>query len=266
MTVLALRGARFSYRRLDAHGGHTHTVLDGADLTIPVGAKLALLGGNGSGKTTLMRLLVGLNRLEVGELELDGERVRDRRADRTRLRQSVQMVLQEPDDQIFATTVRADVSFGPVNLGLDRAEVARRVDQTLAALAITDLADRVPHHLSFGQRKRVALAGALAMRPRVLLLDEPTAGLDPISCGELLAALESLCIAGTAIVMATHDVDLAWAWADEAVVLSNGTLTRGPAHRLLADEELLAAARLTTPWGAAVSRHLARTVRRPGDV
>ncbi|MBB1026560.1 ABC transporter ATP-binding protein, partial [Dietzia sp. DQ11-38-2] len=232
MTVLALRGARFSYRRLDALGDHTHTVLDGADLTIPAGARLALLGGNGSGKTTLMRLLVGLNRLDAGELELDGERVRDRRADRTRLRQSVQMVLQEPDDQIFATTVRADVSFGPVNLGLDRAEVADRVDEALAALAITDLADRVPHHLSFGQRKRVALAGALAMRPRVLLLDEPTAGLDPLSCEDLLAALESLRAAGAAILMATHDVDLAWAWADDAVVLSGGALVRGPVHRV----------------------------------
>lgn len=266
MTVLALRGARFSYRRLDALGGHTHTVLDGADLTIPAGAKMALLGGNGSGKTTLMRLLVGLNRLEAGELELDGERVRDRRADRTRLRQSVQMVLQEPDDQIFATTVRADVSFGPVNLGLDRAEVAHRVDEALAALAITDLADRVPHHLSFGQRKRVALAGALAMRPRVLLLDEPTAGLDPLSCEDLLAALESLRAAGAAILMATHDVDLAWAWADDAVVLSGGALTRGPVHRVLQDEGLLTSARLTTPWGAAVSRRLGRTVSRPGEV
>ncbi|MCT1515107.1 energy-coupling factor ABC transporter ATP-binding protein [Dietzia cercidiphylli] len=266
MTVLALRGARFSYRRLDAHGGHTHTVLDGADLTITAGARVALLGGNGSGKTTLMRLLVGLNRPDAGELELDGERVRDRRADRTRLRQSVQMVLQEPDDQIFATTVRADVSFGPVNLGLDRAEVARRVDEALAALAITDLADRVPHHLSFGQRKRVALAGALAMRPRVLLLDEPTAGLDPLSCEDLLAALESVRAAGAAILMATHDVDLAWAWADDAVVLSGGALVRGPVHRVLQDEGLLAAARLTTPWGAAVSRRLGRTVVRPGEV
>lgn len=266
MTVLALRGGSFAYRRLDATGGHTHTVLDGADLEIPAGARLALLGGNGSGKTTLLRVLVGLNRLEAGVLELDGERIRDRRADRTRLRESVQMVLQEPDDQIFATTVRADVSFGPVNLGLDRAQVAGRVDEALSGLGITDLADRVPHHLSFGQRKRVALAGALAMRPRVLLLDEPTAGLDPLACAELLAALERLRAAGTAIVMATHDVDLAWAWADEAVVLTGGALVRGPAHEVLQDETVLTAARLTTPWGAAVSRHLSRTVRRSQDL
>ncbi|PAY21950.1 cobalt ABC transporter [Dietzia natronolimnaea] len=266
MSVLSLRGARFSYRRVDPSGARSQTVLDGVDLMIPAGATMALLGGNGSGKTTLLRLLVGLNRLEVGELQLDGEKVRDRRADRTRLRQSVQMVLQEPDDQIFATTVRADVSFGPVNLGLDRDEVARRVDGALEALAIADLADRVPHHLSFGQRKKVALAGALAMRPRVLLLDEPTAGLDPYSGAELLEALEALRGGGTAILMATHDVDLAWAWAEEAVVLSGGALTRGPAHQVLRDEALLAAARLATPWGAAVSDRLGRTITRPEEV
>lgn len=266
MTILSVRGGRFSYRRIDATGSHTHTVLDGTELDVCAGARIALLGGNGSGKTTLMRLLVGLARLEAGTLELDGERVRDRRADRVRLRESVQMVFQEPDDQIFATTVRADVSFGPVNLGLGQKEVVRRVDEALAALAITDLADRVPHHLSFGQRKRVAIAGALAMRPRVLLLDEPTAGLDPLACDDLLAALDALQESGTAIVMATHDVDLAWAWAEETLVLSQGELTRGPAHEVLQDGAVLAAARLATPWGAAVSHRLGRTVLRPGEV
>ena len=266
MTILALHGGRFSYRRADTPGGRRHTVLDGVDLAVSAGARIALLGGNGSGKTTLMRLLVGLAPLEAGVMELDGVRVRDRRADRNRLRESVQMVLQEPDDQIFATSVRADVSFGPVNLGLGPDEVARRVDEALESLAITDLADRVPHHLSFGQRKRVALAGALAMRPRVLLLDEPTAGLDPLACDDLVAALDALHETGTAIVMATHDVDLAWAWAAEAVVLSGGRLTRGPAHDVLRDRELLATARLNPPWGAAVSHRLGRIVLHPGEV
>lgn len=265
-SVLALRDARFAHRCLDSTGGHRHTVLDGAGLEVAPGERLALLGGNGSGKTTLLRLLVGLNQLDAGTLELDGERMRDRRADRTRLRESVQLVLQEPDDQLFATTVRADVSFGPVNLGLDRADVERRVAEALAALAIADLADRVPHHLSFGQRKRVAIAGALAMRPRVLLLDEPTAGLDPVACDDLLAALEAVRAAGTAVVMATHDVDLAWAWAREVAVLTAGHLSRGPAHDVLRDEVLLGAARLAVPWGARVSRRLKRTVLRPGEV
>lgn len=266
MTVLEMRGGRFTYRRLDAEGGRSHTVIDGADLTIPEGARMVLLGGNGSGKTTLMRLLVGLNRLDAGVLELDGERIGDRRGDRVRLRQSVQMVLQEPDDQIFATTVRADVSFGPVNLGLERSEVVRRVGDALSALGITDLANSVPHHLSFGQRKRVALAGAMAMLPRVLLLDEPTAGLDPAACEGLLAALEGLRASGTAIVMATHDVDLAWAWADEAVVLVGGRVIRGPSRDVLRDRALLSAARLTTSWGAAASDRLGRIVLRPDEL
>lgn len=266
MTVLALRGAHFSYRCIDSAGGHTHRVLEGADLEIGAGQRIALLGGNGSGKTTLLRLLVALASPSSGTLELDGRPVRDRRADRTRLRESVQMVLQEPDDQLFATTVRADVSFGPVNLGLDDDEVRRRVEEAMAAVGVTDLADRVPHHLSFGQRKRVALAGALAMRPRVLLLDEPTAGLDPLAVDALLTALDGLNRAGTAIVMATHDVDLAWAWADEALILAGGALTRGSAHHVLRDGPLLASARLADPWGAAVSRRLNRTVLRPGEV
>lgn len=266
MTILALHDARFSYRCIDSTGGHDHTVLDGIDLAISAGDRIALLGGNGSGKTTLMRILVGLEKLDSGVLELDGTRLRDRRPDRTRLRESVQMVLQEPDDQLFATTVRADVSFGPVNLGLDRDEVRRRVDEAMTAMSVTDLADRVPHHLSFGQRKRVALAGVLAMRPRVLLLDEPSAGLDPAAGDSLLAALERLNDSGTAIVMATHDVDLAWRWADEAIVINGAAIDRGSARRILDDDVLLKAARLSTPWGAAVSRRLKRTVLLPDEV
>lgn len=266
MTILSLHGGRFSYRRIGPSGGQVDTVLDQVDLSISSGARIALLGGNGSGKTTLLRLLVGLASLESGVMELDGTRVRNRRSDRVRLRESVQMVLQEPDDQIFATSVRADVSFGPVNLGLPPEDVETRVDEALESLSITDLADRVPHHLSFGQRKRVALAGALAMQPRVLLLDEPTAGLDPLACGDLMAELDALHESGTAIFMATHDVDLAWAWADEAVVLVDGRLVRGTAHKVLRDPELLASARLSTPWGAVVSHRLGRTVRHPGEV
>lgn len=241
-------------------------VLDGVDITLSPGQRIALLGANGSGKTTLMRILVGLTRPTRGAVHLDGRALTASRADRTRLRSSVQMVFQEPDDQIIGATVRADVSFGPANLGLKRGDVLARVDEAMAALGITQLADRTPNQLSFGQKKRVAIAGALAMRPRVLLLDEATAGLDPRAVDDLLDTLDALAQAGTAVVLATHEVDVAWAWSQESLVLTEGAVHRGDTHALLADTALLSGARLAVPWGAAVSRLLGRTVLRPDDI
>lgn len=257
--VLELRGADFAHPR-------GPLVLDGVDLALAPGERVALLGGNGCGKTTLLRVLVGLSRPARGDLLLDGRPVRRDRAGRTSLRSAVQLVLQEPDDQVFAASVRADVSFGPTNQGLGPAELDARVDEAMAAVGVTELADRAPHLLSYGQRKRVALAGVLAMRPRVLLLDEPTAGLDPEATTDLEDTLTALADGGVGVLMATHDVDLAWRWADEVVLMTDGRLERGPAHTLLADPERLRAARLTVPWGATVSRALGRTVLRPGDV
>lgn len=257
--VLALRDVGFGYPR-------GAKVLDSVDLSLRPRQRIALLGANGSGKTTLLRILVGLTKPTTGAVCLDSAAITGSRADRTRLRSRVQMVLQEPDDQIVGATVRADVSFGPSNLGLDRGQVVARVDEAMAALGITELADRPPNHLSFGQRKRVAIAGAVAMRPGVLLLDEATAGLDPRAVEDLLDTLTALSRAGTAVVLATHDVDIAWTWSDETLVLSDRALRRGPTHELLAEDGLLHRARLTVPWGAAVSRRLNRTVLRPGDV
>ena len=257
--VLGLRDVAFGYPR-------GPRVLDGVSLSLRPGQRVALLGANGSGKTTLLRILVGLTTPSAGTVRLEGAPLRASRADRTRLRTRVQMVLQEPDDQIVGATVRADVSFGPVNLGLARAEVMARVDEAMDALDIGDLADRTPNHLSFGQRKRVAIAGAVAMRPRVLLLDEATAGLDPKAVHDLLDTLTALSRAGTAVVLATHDVDVAWTWSQDTLVLSEHAVLRGPTHELLCDDALLADARLATPWGAAVSRRLNRTVLRPSDI
>ncbi|WP_030200431.1 energy-coupling factor ABC transporter ATP-binding protein [Streptomyces sp. NRRL S-87] len=228
-------------------------VLAGLDFAVPRGRTMALLGRNGAGKTTLMRLLSGGLRPGSGELRLDGERVRYDRAGLTRLRTSVQLVTQDPDDQLFAASVGQDVSFGPLNLGLPEPEVRARVDEALAALDITALRDRPTHLLSYGQRKRAAIAGAVAMRPRLLILDEPTAGLDPQGQERLLAALAGLRELGTTVVMATHDVDLALRWADDAAVLVPEGVRTGPAPELLADPDLLARAGLRLPWPTAVT-------------
>lgn len=248
--VLEARGLVFAYP-------DGPVVLDGADLAVDPGRRLAVLGPNGGGKTTLFRLLLGLLAPAAGEVLLDGEPVRRTRRGLVRLRESAQLVLQDPDDQLFSADVAQDVSFGPLNLGLDGAEVDARVHDALAAVGIADLADRPTHRLSFGQRKRVAIAGALAVRPRVLVLDEPTAGLDPAGVEELVVVLEDLQRAGTAVVLSTHDVDLAHRWADDVAVVARGRVRRGPAAEILGDAVLLADARLGPAWAPAVARLLA---------
>ncbi|MEV5546135.1 ATP-binding cassette domain-containing protein [Streptomyces sp. NPDC052309] len=247
--LVALRGASFAYEDGPA-------VLSGLDFEVREGRALALLGRNGSGKTTLMRLLSGGLRPQAGSLTVGGEPVRYDRAGLTRLRTTVQLVVQDPDDQLFAASVAQDVSFGPLNLGLPDAEVRSRVAGALAALDITALADRPTHLLSYGQRKRAAIAGAVAMRPRVLILDEPTAGLDPDGQERLLATLDGLREAGTTVVMATHDVDLALRWSDDAALLTPDGVHTGPAPSMLSRTDLLRQAGLRLPWGVAAARLL----------
>ncbi|MEV3967360.1 ATP-binding cassette domain-containing protein [Streptomyces sp. NPDC050698] len=247
--LVALRGASFAYEDGPA-------VLSGLDFEIREGRALALLGRNGSGKTTLMRLLSGGLRPHEGRLTLEGRPVSYDRRGLTLLRTTVQLVVQDPDDQLFAASVEQDVSFGPLNLGLDDTQVRARVAEALAALDITALADRPTHLLSYGQRKRTAIAGAVAMRPRVLVLDEPTAGLDPEGQERLLTTLDGLRAAGTTVVMATHDVDLALRWADDAALLTPSGVRTGPAATALARTDLLREAGLRLPWGAAAAELL----------
>ncbi|AKZ58710.1 putative enzyme [Streptomyces ambofaciens ATCC 23877] len=247
--LVALRGASFAYEE-------GPDVLTGLDFEVREGRALALLGRNGSGKTTLMRLLSGGLRPNAGTLTVDGEPVVYDRKGLTRLRTTVQLVVQDPDDQLFAASVGQDVSFGPLNLGLSDAQVRSRVGEALAALDIAALADRPTHLLSYGQRKRTAIAGAVAMRPRVLILDEPTAGLDPDGQERLLATLDRLRAGGTTVVMATHDVDLALRWSDEAALLTPAGVHTGPTAPTLARTELLRQAGLRLPWGVAVARVL----------
>ncbi len=233
-------------------------VLTGADIALHAGRRVAVLGPNGGGKTTLFRLLVGALAPGSGRVLLDGEPVRRTRRGLTELRRQVQLVLQDPDDQLFAASVEQDVSFGPVNMGLPASEVHARVEAALTDLGLTDVADRPTHLLSFGQKKRVAIAGAVAMAPRLLVLDEPTAGLDPVGVEELLETLAGLAAGGTTPVLSTHDVDLAHRWADEVAVVADGRVETGPADAVLGDAALLAAARLGPAWAPAVRRLLER--------
>ncbi|MFR9756942.1 energy-coupling factor ABC transporter ATP-binding protein [Streptomyces sp. TR06-5] len=247
--LVALDGAGFRYE-------DGPWVIQDLDFTVQRGRSLALLGRNGSGKTTLLRLLSGGLRCGSGRLLLEGAPVRYDRAGLTRLRTAVQLVVQDPDDQLFAASVAQDVSFGPLNLGVPEDEVRRRVDESLDALGIAALRDRPTHLLSYGQRKRAALAGAVAMRPGLLVLDEPTAGLDPHGQEQLLTVLAGLRSSGTTVVMATHDVDLALRWAQDAAVLTGAGLRAGRTEELLSETDLLSEAGLRIPWGTAVAAAL----------
>ncbi|MCB1777311.1 MAG: ATP-binding cassette domain-containing protein, partial [Candidatus Competibacteraceae bacterium] len=224
------------------------TALRGLNLRIEQGRKLAILGSNGSGKTTLLLHLNGLCKPSCGEIRLEGQTVRYDHQALNHWRRRVGLILQEPDDQLFAATVRQDVSFGPLNLGLSDAEADARVREALEALHIAHLANRATHTLSFGQKKRVAIAGVLAMRPEILVLDEPTAGLDALGVIHLLGALQQLHDAGATLVFSTHDVELAYAWADDVAVFHEGVVLRqGETVALLSDRELLRRAQLRRP-------------------
>ncbi len=222
-------------------------VLRDLDLEVPAGARMALLGANGSGKTTLLRTIAGAHRPSAGRVLLDGEPVRFDRAGLREHRRRVQLVLQDPDDQLFSADVRQDVSFGPLNLGLSETEAAEATDSAISAMGIEHLADRPTHQLSYGERKRVVIAGALAMNVDVLLLDEPTAGLDPAGVEALLQTLGEINARGTTLVFSTHEVDNALAFATHAAVMTDGRLRQGALVELLSDAELLAAARLRQP-------------------
>ncbi len=230
------------------------------NLCVKEGRKIAILGANGAGKSTLLLLLAGGEVPCLGSLVLDGEPVRPNRDDRRRLRRSVGILLQDPDDQLLAPTVEHDVALGPLQCGASQGEARGLVQQALAAMEISHLSSRPVHELSLGEKKRVALAGLIAMRPRVLLLDEPAAGLDGQGFRALLRLFEELRKTGTAIVQATHDSNLALDWADEVHVLCRSkVLGGGDPHEVLREGELLEAAGIDAPL---LLREHAPAVRR----
>ncbi|MBK5959974.1 cobalt ABC transporter ATP-binding protein [Rhodoplanes elegans] len=240
--MLEAQGLTYAYR----DGG---PALSDLDLVVRRGRRLAILGPNGAGKTTLLLHLNGTLRPQRGRVLLDGAPAGYGRADLNAWRRRVGLVLQDADDQLFAASVEEDVSFGPLNLGLADDEVRRRVADALLVMGIAELAARPTHMLSFGQKKRVAIAGAVAMRPEVLLLDEPTAGLDRAGLDGLLAALQALHADGATLVFATHDVDLAYRLADDVALFAGGKVLRqGLAEDVLADRAAMAAAGIEPPF------------------
>ncbi|MDQ3715122.1 MAG: energy-coupling factor ABC transporter ATP-binding protein [Actinomycetota bacterium] len=222
-----------------------HQALFGVDLQIERGERVALLGPNGAGKTTLVLHLNGILTAGAGTVRVGGLEVAKRHL--TEIRRRVGIVFQDPDDQLFMPTVREDVAFGPANLGLRGAELATRVEAALDAVGMAEFADRPPHHLSFGQRRRVAVATVLSMEPEILVLDEPSSNLDPASRRELAEILTGLPIT---LLMVTHDLPYAAQLCTRSVILDEGTIVADRATwDLLKDADILSRHRLELPFG-----------------
>ncbi len=226
-----------------------HQALFGVDLHVHAGERVALLGPNGAGKTTLVLHLNGIlgagSGQGAGSVSVSGLRVE--KANLAEVRRRVGIVFQDPDDQLFMGSVRADVAFGPRNLGVKGAELDRKVMHALDLVGMADFADRPPHHLSFGQRRRVAVATVLVMDPEILVLDEPSSNLDPASRRELADILRSLDVT---VLMVTHDLPYALELCPRAVVLSDGhVVADAPTYEVLTDAGLMTAHRLELPFG-----------------
>lgn len=213
--ILELKDVSFSYP--DGSVG-----LDHCSLSIPRASRTALLGANGVGKTTLFLHLNGILRPQTGTVLFGNAPLEYSRKGLYSLRSRVGLVFQNPDSQLFSASVREDISFGPMNLGLDSGTVQSRVQESLQAVGMTEHADKPVHNLSYGQKKRVCIAGVLAMRPEVLILDEPMAGLDVAMQTDLTLILDRLHATGMTIIIATHDMDFAYQWADYITIMVMG--------------------------------------------
>jgi cobalt/nickel transport system ATP-binding protein len=200
------------------------SALNGLTLKIPVHKKCALIGQNGCGKTTLFLLANGLYKPQKGSVYWQGKPLQYDRKSLMKLRQQVGLVFQDPEQQLVASTVEEDISYGLCNLGLPTREIKQRVEQALVEFELTQLAQRPVHHLSLGQKKRVSIADVMVLKPELLLLDEPTAYLDKLHTRNLMATLKKIHADGTTIVMATHDLDLVYRWADWIFVMDRGQL------------------------------------------
>lgn len=223
--------------------GSDAPALCGASLRIEGGRRIALLGRNGAGKSTLFLHGNGILRPVAGQVRLNGMPLEYTRRDLLRVRRQVGLVFQNPDDQLFSASVRQDISFGPLNLGLSTDEVRRRMAEAADLCGVSDLLDRPTHALSGGQKTRVALAGVLAMEPDILLVDEATSGLDPWMRQQVFDIFDRLVERGATVALATHDLDAAQHWADTVVIMSEGRVIAAvPSAQVFGDPELRALA------------------------
>lgn len=222
--------------------------LEDVNFSAAQGKMVALLGPNGAGKSTLFLHFNGILRPSAGTVMVEETPLTYDKKSIMKVRQKVGIVFQNPDDQLFAPTVEEDVAFGPLNVGLDQDEVERRVAESLERVGMAGFEKKPPHHLSGGQKKRVAIAGILAMSPEIMVLDEPTSGLDPKGASRILHLLHKLNQEGMTIVISTHDVDLVPLYASQVYIISEGHIIKeGTPQDVFSDEETIRNANLRLP-------------------
>lgn len=228
--------------------------LKGINLLIPENSKTVLLGENGAGKSTLLLHFNALHLPNKGQIFFKDTVVNTENEEF--IRTKIGLVFQDPDDQIFASSVYEDVAFGPLNMGLGLQEVNERVNNALKIVGMYDLRNKAPHHLSYGQKKRVAIAGVLAMDPEVIILDEPAAYLDPSGQDVLWCVLDELHAMGKTILVATHDVNMAAEWANHVIILKEGQTLLEGSPQVLVNEKIIAEAHLHLPIVARLYKKL----------
>lgn len=244
MTTFYFKLNQLSYAYADGTKALSDITLD-----IPKGKKIAILGHNGAGKSTLFQHLNGILKPTAGSILFEGNGLEYSRKALKTLRQKVGIVFQNAEHQLFSGTVKQDIAFGPLNLGWSTEQTEEKIAWAVAQTEVEDLLDKPIHFLSVGQKKRVAMAGVLAMEPSVLLLDEPTAGLDNYYATQVLQYLAKLEDGERTILLATHDIPLAYEWADLMIVMEAGKIIyNGDPIALFYEEELLKRAHLERPW------------------
>ncbi|MEY2372610.1 energy-coupling factor ABC transporter ATP-binding protein [Lysinibacillus capsici] len=244
MTTFYFKLNQLSYAYADGTKALSDITLD-----IPKGKKIAILGHNGAGKSTLFQHLNGILKPTAGSILFEGHGLEYSRKALKTLRQKVGIVFQNADHQLFSGTVKQDIAFGPLNLGWSTEKTEEKIAWAVAQTEVEDLLDKPIHFLSVGQKKRVAMAGVLAMEPSVLLLDEPTAGLDNYYATQVLQYLAKLEDGERTILLATHDIPLAYEWADLIIVMEAGKIIyNGDPITLFYEDELLHRAHLERPW------------------
>mgnify|MGYP006421394341 CR=1 FL=1 len=247
--------------------GQTQPTIDNLTLSVPQGKKSALIGQNGSGKSTLLFLADGLYKPQQGEIAMPQMRLRYNRRSLNRWRKSIGLAFQDPNEQLVAGTVTEDISYGLYNLGLPEKDIKQRLRQIIADFSLEEIWESPLHHLSMGQKRRVALAGVIALSPNLLLLDEPTAYLDGLQTHHLLQELDRIWQNGTTLLMATHDLNLAYEWADWFFIVHQGKLIlQGKAEDVFSQRDLLREVQLGVPLLWEVWESLGKPTPMPRNV